>query len=299
MKLKKVLIGILAATMIFSMVAMASGGVMYFAPENVTEIRVGQYSIFEGNFIKFTGIGEMITEEGVLYGQIPVTYDFVTQEEYESQFPPCDESGSSSGNSSRSERKAAKEIVPQKSAEERYVEEVNARLDKEYAAIVQESQAPVHRTVEGVKSQAEGMYLAKSVSGVALKTVSGTTPKATDLYVRVTDTDTKKSVLAMNVINSVATSLGGVVGPTINMEFGKAVGGKYTPATGADVGAVSIGIPAAFQKDDATYAAICVFPGGKVTVYEDSDNNPKTLTFIFDAEVLANASQTTFSIVRK
>lgn len=145
---------------------------------------------------------------------------------------------------------------------------------------------PASSTVAGVKTTTKGTYLAKSVTGVAITTgtssiasgyalAAGETP-----YAKVSDMDPKKSYLAKAAIDAAAASQGAEVGPMINLELGKMSGGKYSllPSDGAAI-RVSFGIPKNFAKADKTFAVVCVRAGGVVSILEDVDDNPNTVTF--------------------
>ena len=56
--------------------------------------------------------------------------------------------------------------------------------------------------------------------------------------------------------------------------------GKFglLPADGAEI-TVSFGIPASFAQSGKTFAVACVRPGGAVSILQDVDDNPNTVTF--------------------
>ena len=66
----------------------------------------------------------------------------------------------------------------------------------------------------------------------------------------------------------------------INLELGKMAGGKYSllPSDGAEI-RVSFGIPKNFAQANKTFAVVCVRAGGAVSILEDVDDNPNTVTF--------------------
>lgn len=148
------------------------------------------------------------------------------------------------------------------------------------------AEVPNTSSVAGVKSSLAGVYLATSVNGTAISTPLATIAESYALaagerpYVRVYNFDGKKSPAAQSVIDAAATALGATVGPVINFELGKVSGGQFTllPSDGAAI-AVKLGIPKSFAQADKTFAIICVRPGGAVTVLEDMDTDPNTITF--------------------
>lgn len=147
-----------------------------------------------------------------------------------------------------------------------------------------------------VKTTIAGGYAAKKVEGVAVTTPvadvkaklglkAGQTP-----YVIVYDTDAKKSHLAMDCVNAAAESIGATFVAAINVDLGAKENGKFVSLKDGSI-AMVVGIP----KVDVTktYSMVCVQPGGVVTILDDLDTNPKTVTF----EVKAGLG--TYAIVAK
>ncbi len=131
-----------------------------------------------------------------------------------------------------------------------------------------------------------GTYLATSVTGSAIATGTSNIANSYGLsngekpYAKFSDFDAKKSTLAKASIDQAAADLNAVVGPMVNLELGKMNKGKFSllASDGAEI-QVKLGIPKSFVQDGKTYAVICVRPGGAVTVLEDTDSNPATVTF--------------------
>lgn len=147
-----------------------------------------------------------------------------------------------------------------------------------------------------VKTTIAGGYAAKKVEGVAIITPaadvkaklglkSGQTP-----YVMIYDTDAKKSHLAMDCVNAAAESIGAAFVAAINVDLGAIENGKFVSLKDGSI-AMVVGIP----KVDVTktYSMVCVQPGGVVTILDDLDTDPKTVTF----EVKAGLG--TYAIVAK
>ena len=137
---------------------------------------------------------------------------------------------------------------------------------------------PASSTVAGVKTTTKGTYLAKSVNGAAITTGASTISSSYGLksgetpYTKISDLDPKKSHLAKAAIDQAAASQGA--------EVGKMAGGKYSllPSDGAEI-RVSFGIPKNFAQANKTFAVVCVRAGGAVSILEDVDDNPNTVTF--------------------
>lgn len=174
----------------------------------------------------------------------------------------------------------------------------SATAEEQVVAIISESngdggssvssiaEIPVTNTVAGVKSTVQGVYIATSVNGTAI--TSGLTGIASSYglaagevpYARFSNMDVKKSNLAKTVIDNAAAALGATVGPCINIEIGKKAGGKFSLLSqdGEKI-TVKVGIPKSFAQDGKTFAMVCVRPGGAVTVLQDTDSDPNTITF--------------------
>ena len=149
-----------------------------------------------------------------------------------------------------------------------------ARVEREREELIAEAVSPVNKTVAGVKSSVDGYYLAKKVQGVAF---TASAPEKT-FFVKVTDTDVKKSAAAVAVAQNVADSLGGTLGPCIDITYGKMVNGAFTASTDASAGSISIGIPANFRAEGATYSIVAVYAGGAYTVYDNVSANANAAT---------------------
>lgn len=148
------------------------------------------------------------------------------------------------------------------------------------------AEVPSTSTVAGVKSTVTGGYLATSVNGSVVTTSAAAIAESygltggEKLYAKFSNMDAKKSPLAKAAIDMAAAAKGAVVGPCLNIELGKMAGGKYSllPSDGAAI-RISLGIPKNFAQADKTFAVICVRAGGAVTILEDVDTDPNTVTF--------------------
>ncbi len=182
-------------------------------------------------------------------------------------------SGGSGGSSSKSEDKVI-EIIS---------ESISDGGESSVSSI---AEIPVTNTVAGTKSTVQGVYIATSVNGTAITSslagiagsyglTAGEVP-----YARFSNMDVKKSSLAKAVIDNAAAAIGATVGPCINIEIGKKAGGQFSLLSqeGEKI-SVKVGIPKSFAQDGKTYAVICVRPGGAVSVLQDTDTNPNTITF--------------------
>lgn len=181
------------------------------------------------------------------------------------------------------------------SSEETVQEEVIRFINRNLGVVMSEdgvssvsslAEIPSTSTVAGIKSSVSGVYLATSVNGAVITTgldkiVSGYSLAGDEKpYARLYNLEAKRSPLAYAAIVDAAANMNAMVGPTINIELGKMKGGKYSllSADGAEI-EVKLGIPKSFAQADKTFAVVCVRPGGKVTILQDKDINPDTVTF--------------------
>lgn len=148
------------------------------------------------------------------------------------------------------------------------------------------AKVPTTSEVGGVKSTMTGVYLATKVNGSAVTSNLATIAQGYGLnsnekpYAKFFNLDAKKSPMAMQVIDTVASSLGATVGPVLNIELGKMAGGEYSLlASDGPAIRIAIGIPKNFVQGDSNYAMICVREGGAFSVLKDLDSDSATITF--------------------
>ncbi len=201
-------------------------------------------------------------------------------------------SGGSSGSSSNREETTQtvvatpEEVAAQRDAAEAASAAAEAeRITEAVAEALQVRGADAKMTVAGslVQTTVSGAYATKSVQGVAVTTPAadvkanlGLTGKQTP-YIMAFDTNPKKSSLAMECVNATAEALGGTSVATINVDLAAKENGKLVTLSSGSVGMV-VGLPKGADTDK-TYSVVCVQPGGVVTVLEDTDASPATVTF--------------------
>lgn len=140
-------------------------------------------------------------------------------------------------------------------------------------------------TVGGTKvvSTIAGSINTKTVQGVAvitpydqIKASLGLSGSQTP-HITVFDTDAKKSYLAMDCVNAATEALGAQVVATLNITLNARENGKIVELSDGSAGMV-VGLPA--KADTAkTYCVVCVQPGGIITILNDQDTDPATVTF--------------------
>lgn len=148
----------------------------------------------------------------------------------------------------------------------------------------QEAGAAITVGGKEVKTSIEGVYAAYSVQGTAITTsidavkatlgLTGSEKPVIIIY----DTDVKKSTKAMACVNAAVEAIGGELTATLNIDLGaKDDSGKWVTLSDGSV-AMAAGLPKGADTSK-TYSVVCVQKGGVVTVLEDKDTNPETVTF--------------------
>lgn len=166
--------------------------------------------------------------------------------------------------------------------------EVSESSPAEAAAIVSANKN-VSVAGKAVTNTIAGSFLIKGFQGAAVVTPlaevkanlglkDGQTP-----YIIAFDTDAKKSKLAMDCVNAAAAALGGNVVSAINVTLNARENGKWITLANGGV-ALTVGIPRTADLTK-TYYAVCVQPGGVVTILNDLDASPATVTFEIKAGI--------------
>jgi len=164
-------------------------------------------------------------------------------------------------------------------------------------AVVSNAGAEVKIAGMNVKTTIAGAVVARSVQGVAVVSPLESIKASLGLkgneipYIMVFDTNAKKSPLAMECVNAVVTAMGGQYVTALNVELGAKSNGKFVSLSNGNAAMVT-GLPKTADTSK-TYSVICVQPKGVVTILEDQDTNPATVTF----EIKAGLG--TYAIVAK
>lgn len=156
------------------------------------------------------------------------------------------------------------------------------------ASAAKSSGAEISVAGSNVKTSVSGVYAAEKVQGVAVMNSLAEVRSKLNLsgsqtpYVMIFDTDTKKSSKGMDSINAAVTALGGgEIAATLNINLGAKEKGRFVSLSDGSVGMV-VGLPKGIDTTKSI-SIICVRPGGKTTILEDTDTNPKTVTFELQA----------------
>lgn len=158
-------------------------------------------------------------------------------------------------------------------------------------ADVMAADAPVAVAGTTVKTTVAGAYAAKSVQGTAVITPLAAVKASLGLKdgqvpaITIYDTDPLKSSKAMDSINAAVDAMGAgaKVLTALNVDLGAKENGKWVSLADGSV-AMATGLPAGADLTK-TYSVVCVQPGGKITILEDQDTNPATVTFAVQAGI--------------
>lgn len=144
-----------------------------------------------------------------------------------------------------------------------------------------------------VKTSVSGVYAATTVRGTAVETPAAVVKASLGLTegqkptIFIYDVDSKKSVNAMASINAAAEALGTDVVACLQIELGAKENGKWVELSDGSV-ALKAGLPKSADTS-LTYSVIYVREGGTITVLEDLDADPNTVTFSVKAGLGAYA----------
>lgn len=192
-------------------------------------------------------------------------------------------SSSVSGNSSAaSESRDSSSSTSESSSEASEPETVATQV------VVVRAGGAVRLAGTAVTNTIAGAIVANTVQGVAVTTPLADVKASLGLadnqtpYITVFDTDAKKSNLAMACVNSAVQANGGSVVTALNVDLGaKNSNGKFVTLSNGSA-AMAVGLPKNADTSK-TYYVVCVQSGGVITVLQDQDTNPATVTFAIKA----------------
>lgn len=157
---------------------------------------------------------------------------------------------------------------------------------------VKAANAPVSVAGSSVKTTIAGGYAAKTVQGTAVTTPLAQVKANLGLKdgqepaITIYDTDPKKSPAAMACVNATLEAMGlstDAAVAVLNIDLYAKQGNAVVTLEDGSVAMVA-GLP---KNADLTktYSVICVQPKGVVTILEDLDSNPATVTFDVQAGI--------------
>lgn len=134
-----------------------------------------------------------------------------------------------------------------------------------------------------VRSTIAGATVVKNLQGVAvitpmadIKASLGLTGSQTP-YMIAYDTSAKKSPLAMKCVNAAIEAAGGTFVTAINVDLCAKENGRIVKLSNGSAAMVA-GLPKTANQSKSYYV-VCVQPGGVITILQDQDTNPATVTF--------------------
>lgn len=157
----------------------------------------------------------------------------------------------------------------------------------------QTANAPVSVAGTEVRTSVSGVYAALGVSGTAVTTpldeirtslglVEGQNP-----VIIIYDLDTQKSVHAAACIDAAAEAMDAEVVTNLYIDLGAKQDGEWVTLSDGSAALVT-GLPKGTDTSKK-FSVLCVQRGGVVTVLEDQDSNPDTVTFSVQAGLGAYA----------
>lgn len=173
-------------------------------------------------------------------------------------------------------------VTPVSEPEPTYVEKMTQTVN-----------ARINVAGKDVKTSVSGVYAAETVRGTVIETPAADVKASLGLSegqkptIFIYDVDSKKSVNAMESINEASEALGTDVVACLQIELGAKESGKYVALSDGSV-ALKAGLPKSADIS-LTYYVICVQEGGVITVLEDLDTDPNTVTFAVGAGLGAYA----------
>ena len=159
--------------------------------------------------------------------------------------------------------------------------------------MTQKANARISVAGEEAKTSVAGVYAASTVRGIVVETPAEDVKAAFGLTegqkptIFIYDVNPKKSVNAMASINAASEALGTDIVTCLHIELGVRENGAWVELPDGSV-ALKAGLPKSADKS-LTYYVICVQEGGVITVLEDLDTDPNTVTFAVGAGLGAYA----------
>ena len=168
----------------------------------------------------------------------------------------------------------------QPSPEEIQQERINAQAAADRQALMREGMKAENLSVrnsDGTVSTTtiQGVYLVNDIKGIAFQPVGG---HDTSFFCVAYETNASKSPAAIAVATEVANSVNAVVGPSVNIQYEKFQGGNLVKNSEAAEGTMKMGLDPAFAGEGDKVGVVAVYPGGATKIFEDTDNDPATVT---------------------
>lgn len=160
------------------------------------------------------------------------------------------------------------------------------RMTKFENALVSVAGTEIKTSVGGVYGATGVLGTAVSTSEADVRTALGLTQEQTPAII-IYDVDPNKSVNAMASIHAAADAMGADITACLYIELGAREDGKWVTLSDGNIAFVA-GLPRSADTS-LTYSVLCVQEGGVITVLEDLDTDPDTVTFAVNAGLGAYA----------
>lgn len=160
------------------------------------------------------------------------------------------------------------------------------RMTKVENALVSVAGTEIKTSVGGVYGATGVLGTAVSTSEADVRAALGLTQEQTPAII-IYDVDPNKSVNAMASIHAAADAMGADITACLYIELGAREDGKWVTLSDGNIAFVA-GLPRSADTS-LTYSVLCVQEGGVITVLEDLDTDPDTVTFAVNAGLGAYA----------
>ena len=168
----------------------------------------------------------------------------------------------------------------QPSPEEVQQERITAQAAADRQALIDEGSKLEHNSVVNSDGMAEisklmGMYLVNDIKGISYNPAGG---YDASLYCVAYETNASKSPAAIAAATEVANSVNAIVGPSVNFQYEKYQGGQLVKSSKAAEGTMKMGLNPSFAGEGDKVGVVAVYPGGATKIFDDTDNDPSTVT---------------------
>jgi hypothetical protein len=168
----------------------------------------------------------------------------------------------------------------QPSPEEVQQERMTAQAAADRQALIDEGSKLEHYSVVNSNGDQEisklrGLYLINDIKGISYNPAG---EYDVSLYCVAYETNASKSPAAIAAATEVANSVNAIVGPSVNIQYEKYQGGQLVKNSKAAEGTMKMGLDPSFAGEGDKVAVVAVYPGGATKIFDDTDNDPSTVT---------------------
>jgi hypothetical protein len=180
-------------------------------------------------------------------------------------------------------------------------ERITAQAAADREALVNEGVKNEHRMVKNADGTVDGsaligLYLLNDIKGIAYKpSIASQGSELHKSYCVAYEVDAAKCPASIATVNEIAQNVNAVVGPSVNFQYGKVVDGVVTANSEAAEGTMKMGLDPSFAGEGDKVAVVAVYPGGATKIFEDTDNDPTTISVNVPA---TDSSLVMYSIIK-